>query len=110
MKPPTNKGRIWLDVLRAVIVLAAAVDVYWAIKVQDNLQELNPVGRWLISIGGGDVALFMACKLVGTVLAVWFMGLLYSRWAKLALCATAGVAAFQLALVWLLFFGRGAGG
>jgi|TARA_R110000824_G_scaffold120382_5_gene275691 hypothetical protein len=105
MKPPTLRGRVLLDVLRGVIVLASAVDVYWAIKVQDSLHELNPVGRWLIKIGGGDVALFMACKLLGTVLAIWFIGLLYSKRGKIALLATFGVALFQTVLVWFLFFG-----
>lgn len=105
MKPPTHRGRVVLDLLRAIIVMASAVDVYWAIKVQDDLEELNPIGRWLISIGGGDVALFMACKLLGTVLAVWLMGLLYSKRAKIALLSTLGVALFQVALVLFLFFG-----
>jgi len=39
-------------------------DIYWSIKLQETLygNELNPVGRFLISLDGGDVALFMAMK------------------------------------------------
>jgi hypothetical protein len=94
-----------MNLMRGVIVLAAAVDTYWAIKVQWHLEELNPIGRWLIAIGGGDVALFMACKLVGTVLAVWLMGLLYLRKPAWALVATASVACLQVGLCLFLFFG-----
>ena len=88
--------------MRAVIVLVSAIDVFWAIKVRDNLIELNPMGRWLMSLDSGDVALFMACKLVGTVMACWLMGWLYCHWPKKALVITGAVMVVQLLL--LVFF------
>ena len=85
--------------MRAVIVLVAAIDVFWAIKVRDNLIELNPMGRWLMRIDGGDVALFMACKLVGTILACWLMGWLYAWRPRKAVAITAAVMVVQLLLL-----------
>lgn len=85
--------------MRAIIVLASAVDVFWAIKVRDHLIELNPMGQWLMQLDDGDVSLFMACKLVGTILACWLMGWMHLRWPKKALTITAGVMLAQLSLL-----------
>ena len=45
----------------------AARDVYWSIALQDMLleNEQNPVGKWLIQMDDGSVALFMALKTFG---------------------------------------------
>ena len=62
-------------------------DVYWSIKLQDVLidTEQNPIGRFLLSLDGGDVALFMALK-VSAIIAI--LGslpvLLWTHRAKLA--------------------------
>jgi len=67
-----------------IVVLVAAIDMYWSIKVGPALQqtEENPVGRLLIKIDGGSSALFMSVKMVGTLLVVlaiiWLCN--YRRW------------------------------
>ena len=45
-------------------------DVYWSIKLQDVLcqNELNPIGSALMSLDGGDVALFMAMKVFAIII------------------------------------------
>lgn len=45
-------------------------DVYWSIKLQDMLvqNEINPVGKFLLSMDGGDVALFMAMKVSAIIM------------------------------------------
>jgi hypothetical protein len=54
------------------IALVASIDVYFAIKLQNELynNELNPVGKWLMDMDGGDVALFMALKFLGTLIVL----------------------------------------
>ena len=65
--------RIQFALLVMVIVAVGAYDVYLSIKHQNTLFEMeeNPIGRWLIALDGGDVALFMTLKMIGISLVVW---------------------------------------
>ena len=47
------------------IAFVEIYDMYLSIKLSDILyeQELNPIGRFLMRLDGGDVALFMALKM-----------------------------------------------
>ena len=53
------------------IALVEIYDVYLSIKLADFLyeNELNPIGKYLIKIDDGDVALFMAFK-IGAIISV----------------------------------------
>lgn len=76
-------------------------DVYWSIKLQDVLldSELNPVGRFLISLDGGDVALFMALKASAIIAILGALPvLLWSNRAKLAWLFLAIIFISRLAL------------
>ena len=94
--------RCCFEILRLFVILVSALDVYLTVRMRDVLNELNPVGRWLMSLDGGDVALFMAFKLIGTCTACWLMGVVYSLRESIGLCVTTGVALFQLWLMWFL--------
>lgn len=62
-------------------------DIYWSIKLQDTLynDELNPVGRFLLSLDGGDVALFMAIKVAVIMLILGILPvILWSYKTKMA--------------------------
>jgi hypothetical protein len=52
---------VWL-----FVAFVEVYDVYWSIKLQEVLyeNELNPIGSALMSLDGGDVALFMAMKVM----------------------------------------------
>ena len=62
-------------------------DVYWSIKLQETLyqNEINPIGAFLISLDGGDVALFMAMKVMTIVVILGTLPLiLWSSRPKMA--------------------------
>jgi len=92
-------AQLWL-----FIGVASAVDIYTSIKTHEYLLELelNPVGRWLIREDGGDIALFMGVKTVGTTLALGILVILY-HWKKLwAWASIIGVALMQIFVLWSL--------
>ena len=63
---------------------------------------MNPVGRWLIELDDGDVALFMGIKTAGTILALGFLVWLYHSKKSWAWPSIFGVAIMQLFVLWNL--------
>lgn len=65
-------GRLLFIFAWMFVGFVEAYDVYWSIKLQDVLinNERNPLGRFLISLDGGDVALFMALKVAAIFLVL----------------------------------------
>ena len=61
------------------IGIISAIDVYWSIVNQSVLWEMeqNPIGRYLIEKDGGSIALFMAIKVGGTIIALGVLVFLY---------------------------------
>ena len=72
-------GRIAFYIQLIFISLVASYDSYLAVKLRDTLysEELNPLGRMLIRIDNGDVALFMGVKMLGTVSVLGILLFLY---------------------------------
>ena len=90
-----------------VIAAVSAYDTYWSFKNQDTLYdfEQNPVGRWLMELDGGDVALFMTVKMIGTLIvlnAIPLIGRFRKSWCLPIACS---VATFQLLLFAYLNWG-----
>lgn len=86
-----------------LIAAVSSLDLYLAIKLQSVLYdyEENPIGRVLMDLDGGGVALFMGIKCLGTCTV---LGILFVLWAynkKRAMAVIAGVSAFQ---IWLLYY------
>tara|TARA_R110002051_G_scaffold256769_1_gene315840 strand:+ start:387 stop:896 length:510 start_codon:yes stop_codon:yes gene_type:complete len=96
-------GFLWFS-----IGLISAVDVYWSIVLQDVLveTELNPMGKFLINIASGDIALFMCFKVAGLVVVLGLLTVLYSYKKRLAWMSIVGVAIFQFWLLWYLNVGE----
>ena len=92
-------AQLWL-----FIGFASAVDIYVSIQTQEYLYELevNPVGRWLIELDDGDIALFMGVKMAGTTLALGFLVWLYNLKPSWAWPSIFGVAIMQLFVLWSL--------
>ena len=88
-------GALWLS-----IGLISAIDIYWSIILQEILieTELNPIGKFLITVSGGDIALFMFCKVVGLVVVLGFLAILYHYRNRLAWAIILGVSFFQFLL------------
>ena len=66
--------------------------------------ELNPIGRALIELNGGDVQYLLATKLLGTTAALAWLVLLYECRRPRGLMIAAAVASFQMALLLFLTF------
>ena len=96
-------GFLWFS-----IGLISAVDVYWSIILQDILvqTELNPMGKFLINISSGDIALFMCLKVIGLVVVLGLLTVLYTYKKRLAWMSIIGVAIFQFWLLWYLNVGE----
>ena len=96
-------GFLWLS-----IGLISAVDIYWCIVLQDVLieTELNPIGRFLINVTSGDIALFMCCKVIGLVAVLGLLVVLYNHKKRLAWLSIIGVSIFQFWLLWYLNAGE----
>ncbi len=110
--PETTGAKRWhIAFLAAATVIiggVAAVDTYWTFKNQDFLYqyEQNPVGRWLMEQDGGDVALFMTAKMLGTLIVLCAIPLLYRFRVRWGMTVGTSVAAFQTALFVYLNFGE----
>lgn len=89
------------------IGVVAAYDVYLSIKYQEVLQyqELNPLGRWLLKLDGGSVAVFMGCKFLGTLVVLGVIQLLYFYRRHLGLTVATAMACVQVAVGTFLLFG-----
>jgi len=90
-----------------VIAGVSAYDTYWSFKNQNTLYdaEQNPIGRWLMELDGGDVALFMTVKMLGTLIvlnAIPLVGRFRKSW---CLPIAGSVATFQLLLFAYLNWG-----
>ena len=71
--------KYYFAVMWLAIGLISAIDLYWAVKNQQIMlhNEENPIGRYLIGLDNGSVALFMGIKMAGTILALGFLIVLY---------------------------------
>ena len=86
-----------------------AYDVYWSVKLQDTLyeNELNPIGKFLISSDNGDVALFMALKVAAIILILGSLpAIMFANKAKLAWFLLCIVCISRLALLVFLETGH----
>lgn len=97
---PSHRVR-WFAALCCFIGIVSVHDAYLLLhNRQDILEyEKNPVGRWLIEVGGGDVMLFIAVKLTTTAAVCSFLISRYRRRPQQTHFVATGVAAFQLGLL-----------
>ena len=108
--PAVSRSTAAAFVFAGLLLFIAAVSVHDAMLVvlHDEViaeVEENPMGRWLIERGGGDVWLFVAVKLLGTSLVCAILTALYPRWTRAAFVAAAAIACFQLGLLLYLSLG-----
>ena len=90
--------------LLGIITLVSCYDVYASIKYQEVLysNEENPIGRWLIRLDNGDVALFMTVKMVGTAAVLLSLAAL-RRWKPIwGWTVTTCLGTFQAGLLYYL--------
>jgi hypothetical protein len=99
-----SPAHLWAFALLWLFVIFVSVfDGYLVLRFRDELHstELNPLGRMLIRLNGGQVWLLLALKFIGTIVVASAVLLIYGRWPRIGLTIAGVIAAFQL---WLLLF------
>jgi hypothetical protein len=96
-----NRLSAFFIALWLFVIFVSVFDGYLALRYRHELHktELNPYGRWLIQLNGGQVWLLLAAKFAGTVAAATIVLLIYGRWPRIGLIVTAIVACLQLCLL-----------
>jgi hypothetical protein len=86
------------------VIFVSVFDGYLVVRFRHELHktELNPLGRWLIQLNGGQVWLLLATKFAGTVAAAALVLLIYGRWPRLGITIASVVASLQLCLLLFL--------
>ena len=98
---------LFLSLLMLIIVFVSIYDSYWTFKTADVIleHEKNPIGVMLIEADGGDVALFMTLKMIGTMIVILMIPLIYFFKKKWGLTVAFFIASFQIALFFYLTYG-----
>lgn len=84
-------------------------DIYLLIDLSSTISEfeMNPVGRFLISLDGGKVGLFVVAKIVFVGMLLACLPLLYRKKPKLALTLMSILCASRIAVFSYLMWGEG---
>ena len=92
----------------AITSAVSMYDVYWSFKTQYVLAETeqNPIGTALIELDGGDIALFMTVKMLGTMAVILALPALFFFRRHWGLASCISVAMFQVCLFGYLNFGH----
>jgi hypothetical protein len=98
-RPATLFVALWL-----FVIFVSVFDGYLVVRFRDELHntELNPLGRLLIQLNGGQVWLLLAAKFAGTVAAATLVLLIYGRWPRVGMAVAGIIASFQLCLLLFL--------
>jgi hypothetical protein len=98
-----------------LILLATVVDVFWSIQTGPTLLEFekNPLAVYIIKWGNSHhingIALLCALKIFNTYLVIRLCQWLRKVRVRWGWSVTLGVTAFQLFVVWYLYYGSDQG-
>ena len=83
------------------LIFVSVFDGYLCVRYRHELHktELNPIGRLLIQLNGGQVWLMLAAKFLGTVIAATIVLLIYGRRPRLGITIAGVLATVQLGLL-----------
>lgn len=98
---------------KLTIGLVSAVDVFLTLKYVNSLPqyELNPIGRWLMSLDSStecqlsQISCFITAKFAGNFLTLSIIELLCHWKRHVASAVAAAIACFQLMLLYFLLCG-----
>jgi hypothetical protein len=99
------RQRALFTTLWLFIIIVSVVDGYLVLQLRSDLVEMNPQGRMLIALNGGEVWYLLGAKFLGTVVACAVLLLIYWRSARLGTMIAMVLAALQLCLLLFLLFG-----
>jgi hypothetical protein len=100
MRPNSNRD-IAFFVAWMLTIQISVIDGYlvWHCASVIGEVELNPLGRWLLFLGNGNVWVFLLSKSIGTILVCMILLKLYRHNPKLGLAASVPIASFQVGLL-----------
>src|SRR5438093_6919804 len=98
-RPAALFAALWL-----FLIFVSVFDGYLAVRFRHELHqtELNPLGRLLIQLNGGQVWLLLVAKFVGTVAAATLVLLIYGRRPRVGMTVAGIIAGLQLGLLLFL--------
>lgn len=99
-------SKIYCEIMCWIIAIVSAIDTYWICKTRTIIAESeeNPIGRYIMSIDNGDIALFILIKFIGTFLSVYIIYLLYRFRTTFAIIVSTVIATLQLILLGYLYW------
>jgi hypothetical protein len=99
-----NRQWVLFVVFWLFVIFVSVYDGYLVLQFRHLLHqtELNPLGRLLIQLNGGQVWLLLAAKFVGTVAAATVALLVYGRRPRAGLTVASALAGLQLCLLLFL--------
>ncbi len=102
--PASHRTAALFVALWLFLIFVSVFDGYLCVRYRHELHktELNPVGRLLIQLNGGQVWLMLAAKFLGTVAAATIVLLIYGRRPRLGMAIAAALATLQLGLLLFL--------
>ena len=102
--PVTSRTIALFATLWLFLIFVSVFDGYLVVRFRHELHktELNPVGRLLIQLNGGQVWLMLAAKFLGTVATATIVLLIYGRRPRLGVTIAGVIATLQLALLLFL--------
>ena len=99
-----RRPTVLFAVLWLFLIFVSVFDGYLIVRFRHELHktELNPLGRLLIQLNGGQVWLLLASKFLGTVAAASIVLMIYGRRPRLGMTIAGVLAALQFALLLFL--------
>ena len=92
---------LWFAVQWSFIAFVSAYDAWLVVRFADLMpqNELNPMGRWLIELGGGSVEVFLWCKAAGTILVLLLLAELWRNRRPIVVPLINSLSSFQFGLL-----------
>jgi hypothetical protein len=101
-----KRGQTMFSALWLFIIFVSVVDglLVYEHRAFINTNELNPMGRALLSLNAGQIWYLLVAKFSGTVVSCGVLLLIHRNYQRLAIVVASAVAAFQLGLLLFLSF------
>lgn len=98
--------RNWFPILLSLISAVSIYDTILIVVFSESIEvmEENPVGIWLLTVGNGNIWLFVRAKLAGTLIVLTTLKWMHHRRSNKTLPVTSSIAAYQTGLFTYLTF------
>lgn len=98
---PTTQKNYCFPLLVGFIAAVSLFDTFLIVHFSETIFEMeeNPIGTWLLQMGGGSVGLFVRAKLAGTLAVVAILLGMYRCRSRKTMPVTTSVAAYQTGLL-----------